>query len=87
MITPKNLLQHEIIGLKLRVVRSTNKALTGLEGKVIGETQNMVKIETEKGEVSLQKDICTLEFRIMEQKVQVNGALLKRRPQDRIKKW
>lgn len=86
MITPENLTQHELTGLKMKVTASKNKALVGLEGKVIGETQNMITLETKKGEVSVQKDICTLEFLIGEQKVQVNGAALKARPQERIKK-
>jgi len=86
MITPENLIQHELIGLKMKVSASKNKALVGLEGKVIGETQSMITLETEKGEVSVQKDICTLEFHIGTQKVQVSGAALKARPQERIKK-
>ncbi len=87
MITPRNLIQHELIGLRVKVVASTNESLVGLEGKVIGETMNTIKLETDKGEVSLQKDICTLEFQLHEKSVQVDGALLKARPQDRIKKW
>ncbi len=86
MITPENLTQHELIGLKMKVAASKNKALVGLEGKIVGETQNMIILETKKGEVSIQKDICTLEFHIGAQKVQVSGTALKTRPQDRIKK-
>ena len=44
MITVNNLVHHEFIGLKVNVTSSTNKSLN-LNGIVIDETKNTIKIE------------------------------------------
>lgn len=46
MITPKNVVHHELIGLYVKVV-SNNDSLK-LNGIVIDETKNTLKIEVEK---------------------------------------
>jgi ribonuclease P protein subunit POP4 len=87
MITPKDLVLHELIGLEVRVVSSTNKQLAGLKGTVIDETRNMLTIETEKGEKSLAKQDCVFSFHLPSREwVKVEGSLLVARPEDRIKK-
>jgi ribonuclease P protein subunit POP4 len=94
-ITPQNLVRHELIGLKVKIATSTDKTQKGLQGTVVDETYNMLKIETKeetkKGKkvedklVSKQNNvfIFTLPNKV---KVQVDGKLLVSRPEDRIKK-
>ena len=41
----KNLLQHELIGLRLRVVRSRDEGRLNMEGTVVDETREMFVIE------------------------------------------
>lgn len=87
MITPENLVRHELIGLEVIVEKSTNKSLEGLSGIVIDESRQILAIETKNGKKKIPKDICTLIFILPgNQKVRVDGKLLVSRPEDRIKK-
>lgn len=92
MITPKNLIKHELIGLEVEIADSTNKFQVGLKGLVVDETKNTLAIETEKGMKKIQKKGSTLIFKISsEKKVKVNGNKIAVRPEDRlklkVKKW
>jgi|YNPNPStandDraft_1061719.scaffolds.fasta_scaffold260708_2 ribonuclease P protein subunit POP4 len=93
MITPKNILIHELIGLKVRVLDACNKSLIGIEGKVIDETKNMLIIEVN---MHLTKRVQKKGTRFMFElpdgtKVAVDGNKLSGRPYERIKskikKW
>jgi ribonuclease P protein subunit POP4 len=87
MVTPKDLVLHELIGLEVRVSSCTNRQLEGLSGTVTNETRNMLTIETAKGEKRLAKQDCTLSFHLPSGEwVKVKGSLLVARPEDRIKK-
>jgi ribonuclease P protein subunit POP4 len=87
MVTYKDLVMHELIGLEVKVVSSTNSQLAGLTGTVIDETRNMLKVETPKGEKSLAKQDCVFSFHLHSGEwVKVRGSLLVARPEDRIKK-
>ena len=46
MITSKNLVHHEFIGLKVHATNKKNKSLD-LNGTIIDETKNTIKIEDE----------------------------------------
>jgi len=86
-ITPQNLIRHELIGLKVKIKQSKNKSQVGLRGRVIDETYKILKIETNKGEKSIPKDITIFIFTLPNgTKVQVDGKILIGRPEDRIKK-
>jgi len=87
MITPENLVRHELIGLECRVAESSNKETIGLSGRVIDESRQTLTVETPKGEKTLPKDQCLFVFTIPSGKrVRVDGKLLVARPEDRIKK-
>ena len=45
MISSKNIFYHELIGLELKVVDSSNPSLIGLSGTVIDETKKTLLIE------------------------------------------
>jgi ribonuclease P protein subunit POP4 len=87
-ITPRNLVKHELCGLRVQVVKSTNLSQKGLEGKVVYETFNTLKIQTKEGkEKTVPKNITVFVFTLPDgTKVQVDGKLLVGRPEDRIKK-
>jgi len=92
MITPKNLIKHELIGLEVEIAESTNKFQVGLKGLVVDETKNTLIIETEKGMKKIQKKGSTFIFKISdEKKVKVNGNKISVRPEERlklkVKKW
>ncbi len=86
-ITPRNLVRHELIGLAVEIKDSKNKSQIGLKGKVVGETYSTLRIETDKGEKTIPKDIAIFIFKLPNgTKVQVDGKVLISRPEDRIKK-
>ena len=86
MITPRNLVHHELIGLRVEVVSSTNPCLVGIKGKVVDETRNMLIIEMDDEEKIVPKDCCTFLFELEDCYVKVEGGLLVARPEDRISK-
>jgi len=87
MITPKNLIRHELIGLEVKIKDSTDPSLKGVKGRVVDETYNMLVIETSKREIKVPKKNCIFIFTLPSKiKVQVDGKLLVGRPEDRIKK-
>ena len=86
-ITPQNLVRHELIGLNIEIKKSFNKSQNGLKGRVVGETYSTLRIETEKGEKVIPKDVAIFIFTLPNgTKVQVDGKILVGRPEDRIKK-
>lgn len=87
-ITPKNILRHELIGLYVRVLRSKNRSLEGIEGCVIDETMKTLIIETETGRrVMVPKNICEFVFRLPDgTEVLVVGSYIVGRPEDRLKR-
>jgi len=91
MITPKNLIQHELIGLDVEIEKSSNKFHVGLKGLVVDETKNLITIRTEKGLKKIQKMKTDLVFNLDGKKVRVDGSKIVARPEDRIKlkvkKW
>ena len=88
MITPENVVRHELIGLKVEVRESTNPKSIGIKGRVIDETRNTFKIEKRGGkEVTLAKEDCKFVFTLPDRKrVMIEGSILVSRPEDRIKK-
>jgi ribonuclease P protein subunit POP4 len=88
MITPENLVRHELMGLTAMIRVSSNPQLKGVSGRVIDESRNTLILETPEGrEVTIIKDQCTISFRLPSgESVRVDGKLLVARPEDRIKK-
>ncbi len=88
MITPENIVRHELIGLTVKVASSADKSAVGAEGRVIDETRNMLVIETKSGEKRLVKGQSVFSFRLPSSGkwVRVDGKVIVARPEDRIKK-
>lgn len=86
-ITKRNLLQHELIGLDVEVIKSSDPSVVGKSGKIVDESHHMLVVE-EKGKLKrLQKS--TVVFRVTlpnGEKINVNGRKLVSSPEDRIKK-
>jgi ribonuclease P protein subunit POP4 len=88
MITPKNIVRHELIGLHVEVIASTNKDQLGIKGRVIDETMNMIKIANEQDkEKVIQKKGSIFRFALPNNvQVDIAGDIIVARPEDRIKK-
>jgi len=100
MITPYNILRHELIGLKAEVVdrrgklaifprRLGNATADGykISGTVVDETRNTLKINTKKGIKTVPKDCVVVDFTLPGGAVvRIDGKLLVARPEERTKK-
>ena len=49
MISPQNVLRHELIGLDVLVSGASNPLHRGLYGRIIDETKNLLIVETSHG--------------------------------------
>jgi len=88
MITPYNILRHELIGLDVEITQSTNNSLVGLKGKIVYETRNTITIERFGNfkEVMIPKNIAVFKFKLNDEYIEVIGELLIGRPEDRLKR-
>ena len=86
-ITPLNILNHELIGLETHVVGSRDPGHVSKKGTVVAETREMIQLDTANGEVIISKELCVFQITLPDGTVvQVDGNLLKGRPEDRMKK-
>lgn len=86
MITPYNITKHELIGLQVTVSKSGNKSLEGIQGEIVDESRNMITLMAGKRFKKLAKSQMTFTTKIGEKTVEVDGKVLVKRPEDRIKK-
>jgi len=86
-ITKENILGHEMIGLKLNVIKSTDPKRIGVKGIVVDETQNTFIIIQNGKEQTLPKKECVFEFDLNGEKVIVEGKKILRRSEDRTKEF
>ncbi|MFQ5911084.1 MAG: ribonuclease P protein component 1 [Thermoplasmata archaeon] len=84
-VRSKLLHKHELIGLEVEVVRSTCRNLVGLRGVVVDETKNTMVIEVQSMEKRIPKRGTKFRFHI-EDGVEIDGARLLHRPEDRTKR-
>ena len=87
MITSRNLVHHEFIGLNVHATSKNNESLN-LKGTIIDETKNTIRIETQNNaEKVIPKKGSIFVFELPNgEKVEINGEILSIRPEDRIKK-
>ncbi|MGM0399025.1 MAG: ribonuclease P protein component 1 [Halobacteriota archaeon] len=66
-LTPETLPKHELVGLQVRVVESTDSKRVGTEGRVVGETMRTLRIREDSGVVQVPKAGTTFEFAITDE--------------------
>ena len=85
-VTPRNILQHELIGLEARVVESANESHKSIAGRVVDESRNTLVIR-QGGEIKrVPKRDATFRFILPDGEVEVEGKAIHGRPADRVKK-
>jgi ribonuclease P protein subunit POP4 len=86
-IAPHNIVNHELVGLSTHIVESKDPNHVCKKGTILGESKEMIQIETEKGTVTVSKNICVFDITLPDGTVvRVNGGLLRGKPEDRMKK-
>lgn len=85
-ITEQHLEAAELIGRLVRVTKSKDGGLVGIEGSVVDETMNTFSIETMEGrQVIVPKTGQTFTFEGAYGAREIPGDVLARRPEDRIR--
>jgi len=85
-INERNVLGHELIGLKARVIKSVDLKKQGLEGIIRMETLNLLSLKTGKSVKWIPKKEVLLEIALPnEKKVLIEGRKLVARHEDRTK--
>ena len=88
MITKKNILNHELIGLNVQITNSKNKTLMGRSGLVVDETKNSFTFREKKSkkESKVIKKDSTFSFEVDGKKIQTKGENLVGNQWERLKK-
>lgn len=87
IVTPKTLIHHCLIGLRVKIVQSSNSQYLNFEGKIIDETKNTLIFKINEKEKRIPKKNSIFKFYLTDTiAVEVNGKLLLGRPEERIKK-
>jgi ribonuclease P protein subunit POP4 len=85
-ITPA-FVQGEFIGLKAKIVESSNSDNVGISGTVIDETRNTLLIRRKDADKTVVKDLSVFHFTMPDGTiVEVDGKVILGRPEDRLKK-
>ncbi len=93
-LTAKNIHRHELIGLNVEIIKSTDKNLIGMQGCIVDETKQMLVIDligsksntTASRRVSIEKKNSSFRFQLPnEELVDVDGSLLNSKSENRIK--
>ncbi len=88
MISPRNILRHELIGLDVSVVEASNPLHRGVAGLIVDETRNTLLIRTPAGDRRIQK--LYSRFRIIlpdRTLVIIDGSALVAAPERRITQY
>ena len=85
-INEKNLPRHEVIGLNVCVVQSSNQTHIGVKGKIIAEMKNIFVISDDSKERWIPKDTAIFCFCLPNKThVVLNGKLFIGKHSERIK--
>ncbi len=84
MISIDNITSHELIGMDTEIVRSSNRQIIGLNGRIVDETKSMITISTARGMKSIAKSNNDWKFTIDKRDVIVNGSRIAKRSFDRL---
>jgi ribonuclease P protein subunit POP4 len=85
MISSRNVLRHELIGLDVLVSGAANPEQRGISGRIIDETRNLLVIETPRGIRRIPKMHSI--FRVTlpgRELVEIDGSVLALAPEKRI---
>jgi ribonuclease P protein subunit POP4 len=85
MISSRNVLRHELIGLDVLVSGASNPKQRGLSGRIIDETRNLLVIETPKGIKRVAKMHSIFRVSLSGRElVEIDGSVLALAPEKRI---
>ena len=84
MITTENISFHELIGLNVEIVESTNKQIVGFAGKIIDETKSMFTLNAKNVVKKIPKEIADWKFAFNGTNIILKGTELTKRSYERL---
>ncbi|HNL87222.1 MAG TPA: ribonuclease P protein subunit [Methanoregulaceae archaeon] len=85
MISARNILRHELIGLVVSVAEASNPLHRGISGMIIDETRNTLLIRTPHGDRRIQKQYTRFCISVPDgTRVFIDGTALVSAPEKRI---
>lgn len=88
MITPSNILSHELIGLHATILNSPQPTVVGMSGTIIFETKNMLTLKTTGGPKTISKLAAErMKIRLSHNTCFIRGSSLIGRPEDRVLRY
>ncbi len=85
MITPQNVIRHELVGLDVLVIEAANRQIQGVNGIVVDETRNMLHIISAGKVLKVQKSGNVFRFTLPDGTiVDVRGEIIAIQPERRV---
>ena len=85
MISPENILAHELIGMNIEIITKDNHGFYNLHGRILFESKNMILLQTIFGIKKIPKEmIKKARLLISGRDCFINGFSLLQRPEDRV---
>lgn len=84
-VTPFNLIYHDLVGLRTKVVSSTDPTQIDLDGVVVDETAKLLVLSIEGVNKKIPKKNATFTFYIP-QPVTIEGSRISYSPAERLKR-
>ncbi len=85
--TPRNIVFHELIGLKASVLSSPDPGLVGFDGIIVDETAYILVLEKNNTRKKILKRATTFLITLPDgRRVKVQGDLILGRPEERVKR-
>jgi ribonuclease P protein subunit POP4 len=82
-----NIISSEFIGTEAKVAKSRQEGYVGISGRIINETRNTFVILHKGERKRIIKDSAVFHFKFSDGTiVEIDGKILVRRPEDRLKK-
>jgi len=82
----KNITRGELIGREVTVYEAKNPSMNNMNGKIVDETRNTIRIQTKKGIKTVMKKTVTLDIVSEGKKIRIQGEKIVGKPEERIKK-
>lgn len=82
-----NLPRHELIGLKVEILKSSDPSLEGVTGRITDEKKNIMIIEKDKNTKRIIKSRCVFRITLPDgDYVDIEGRNLVGTPEERLKR-
>lgn len=84
VVTADNILVHELVGLQVKIIESSDPTLENIKGIIVFETKNMISIRTNGGVKQIPKLAAKkIELHMQSGACFISGSSLIGRPEDR----